>query len=218
MACDPQMSEQRAFHWETAYETRGEDGVSWFQSVPTVSLDLINRLGVSPSSAVLDIGGGASSLVDHLIGRGFCDLTVLDIAEKALAAARNRLGVDASVAWIHADLLQWIPERQFDLWHDRAVFHFLVEDHERKKYLENLQAALRSDGSVVIATFAEDGPEFCSGLPVCRYSADELSSVLGNGFKVVATRREEHLTPSRAMQSFTWVAATKTPDSPQGGA
>jgi ubiquinone/menaquinone biosynthesis C-methylase UbiE len=202
------MSDDKALHWDAAYESRGESGVSWFQTVPTVSIDLIDLLEASTDAAVLDIGGGASSLVDHLVGRGFTDLTVLDIAEKALATARNRLGANAPVSWLHEDLLQWTPDRRFDLWHDRAVFHFLVEDHERQKYLEKLKGVLRPGGSVIIATFAEDGPEFCSSLPVCRYSADELSSLLGDRFKVIATRREEHRTPTLARQSFTWVAAT----------
>jgi SAM-dependent methyltransferase len=208
MAPESELSVDRALHWDTAYESRGESGVSWFQTVPTVSIDLIDLLGVSTTAAVLDIGGGASSLVDRLVESGFTDLTVLDIAQKALATARNRVGADAPVSWLHEDLFQWTPERQFDLWHDRAVFHFLVDDRERQIYLEKLNGALRRGGSVIIATFAEDGPEFCSGLPVCRYSADELSSVLGDRFKVVATRREEHRTPTLAMQSFTWVAAT----------
>ena len=208
MASDSELRSERALHWDTAYLSRGETGVSWFQTVPTVSIDLIDLLGTSADAAVLDIGGGASPLVDHLIERGFTDLTVLDIAETALATARNRLAADVPVSWLHEDLLQWTPDRQFDLWHDRAVFHFLVEDHERQIYLEKLKVALRPGGSVIIATFAEDGPEFCSGLPVCRYSTDELTSLLRDRVKVIATRREEHRTPTLAMQPFTWIAAT----------
>lgn len=208
MASESEPINDRALHWDTAFESRGATGVSWFQSEPTVSIDLIDLLAVSANAAVLDIGGGASSLVDHLVRRGFTDLTVLDISEKALSTARNRLGPDAPVSWLHEDLLRWAPDRRFDVWHDRAVFHFLVEEHERQKYLDALTRALRPGGSVIIATFAEDGPEYCSGLPVHRYSKDELTHLLGERFKVVATRREEHCTPTLAMQPFTWVAGT----------
>lgn len=211
VASESDLSNDRARHWDTAFESRGETGVSWFQPEPTVSIDLMDLLAVPANAAVLDIGGGASSLVDNLVRRGFTDLTVLDISEKALSTARNRLGADAPVSWLHEDLLRWAPDRRFDVWHDRAVFHFLVEEHERQIYLDALMRTLKPGGSVIIATFADDGPEYCSGLPVRRYSKDELTLLLGERFKVVATRREEHRTPTLATQSFTWVAGTFPP-------
>jgi SAM-dependent methyltransferase len=202
-------SSTRADHWEAAYETRGATEVSWFQTVPVVSLELIETLGVSQDAAVIDIGGGASSLVDHLVEQGFSDLSVLDISGTALGVARQRLGAGAPVSWLHQDLLSWRPSGRFDLWHDRAVFHFLVGE-DRDAYLEVLRCGIAPGGALIMATFAEDGPEYCSGLPVARYSTIELGSVLGEGFAVVETRREVHTTPAGATQPFTWVAARAT--------
>jgi 2-polyprenyl-3-methyl-5-hydroxy-6-metoxy-1,4-benzoquinol methylase len=204
-------SNTRADHWETAYERRGVTEVSWFQTEPVVSLELIEVLGVRRDAAVVDIGGGASSLVDHLVERGFTDLSVLDISETALRAAYQRLGVSVPVSWLHEDLLFWRPGRQFDLWHDRAVFHFLVDKEDRDAYLETLRSGIAPGGALIVATFAEDGPEYCSGLPVARYSAVDLGSVLGDGFVVVETRRELHTTPAGVPQPFTWVAARAAP-------
>jgi len=142
------------------------------------------------------------------VERGFSDLSVLDVSEVALTGARERLGAHASVSWIHQDLLMWRPERRFDLWHDRAVFHFLTSEADRCVYLTTLRAALRPGGAAIVATFDADGPDQCSGLPVCRYSSAELEGVLSNaGFTVVTACREEHTTPRGAIQPFTWVAA-----------
>ncbi len=199
-------SEERARHWEAAYTGRGFDGVSWYQEVPSVSLELIDALGVPPDAAVIDVGGGASTLVDHLVEQGFSDVSVLDVSAAALAEARGRLGDAAPVSWLHEDLLLWRPERRFDLWHDRAVFHFLVSPDERAMYLATLGAAIETDGFVVLATFAPQAPEFCSGLPVARYSVDDLTDLFGVGFELVQTRREEHVTPGGSTQPFTWVA------------
>ncbi len=203
-------SSTRAEHWDTAYETGGVTEVSWFQTEPVVSLELIETLEVRRDAAVIDIGGGASSLVDHLIEQGFNDLSVLDISETALGVARQRLGASAPVSWLHQDLLSWRPSRRFDLWHDRAVFHFLVGKEDRDAYLDTLRAGIAPGGALIVATFAEDGPEYCSGLPVARYSAIELGSVLGECFAVVETRREVHITPAGTTQPFTWVAARAT--------
>jgi 2-polyprenyl-3-methyl-5-hydroxy-6-metoxy-1,4-benzoquinol methylase len=200
----------RADHWDAAYETRGPTEVSWFQTEPVVSLELIETLEVPREAAVIDIGGGASLLVDHLVEQGFNDLSVLDISETALGVARQRLGASAPVSWLHQDLLSWRPSRRFDLWHDRAVFHFLVRKEDRDAYLDTLRAGIAPGGAVIVATFAEDGPEYCSGLAVDRYSAIDLGSVLGDGFAVIETRREVHITPAGATQPFTWVAARAT--------
>jgi SAM-dependent methyltransferase len=197
----------RADHWDDAYRNRGVTGVSWFQSEPKLSLELIDLLGISPSTAVVDVGGGASSLVDRLVKRGFTDVSVLDISAAALEAGRRRVGESAPVQWLHEDLLVWQPRRRFGLWHDRAVFHFLTDEVDRERYLATLASGLEPGGALVMATFAEDGPEFCSGLPVLRYSSEELVDVLGRGFRAVATRRELHTTPSGVVQPFTWLAA-----------
>ena len=197
----------RAKHWDDTYARRGTEGVSWFQAVPTTSLRLIDVLGIPPAAAVIDVGGGASSLVDHLVARGFTDLTVLDISDIALVAARDRVGRRAPVSWVHQDVLAWRPQRRFALWHDRAVFHFLVNPADQQGYLATVRAALAPAGAAIIATFAPDGPDHCSGLPVARYSADDLAALLGDAFAVVEASREEHTTPTGALQPFTWVAA-----------
>ena len=199
-------ADQRARHWEDAYEGSEPDTVSWYQPEPVVSLELVDVLGVAPESSVLDVGGGASVLLDRLLARGFTDLTVLDISDAALRASRQRVGNDARAAWITEDLLTWEPTRRYDLWHDRAVFHFL-SGGEVDDYRSVMGRAVAPGGSVIMATFAPDGPERCSGLSVTRYSADELGAVLGSEFQVVEHRREVHTTPAGIKQPFTWIAA-----------
>ena len=199
--------DDRAQHWDDTYTRRGIERVSWFQTVPTRSLQMIDALGISPEAAVIDVGGGASSLAGHLVVRGFTDIVVLDISDVALAAARDRVGNRAPVSWLHQDVLTWRPQRRFDLWHDRAVFHFLVEPDERKRYLAILRAALIPGGAAIMATFAPDGPDQCSGLPVVRYSAGDLAALLGEDFEVADACREEHTTPAGAHQPLTWAGA-----------
>jgi trans-aconitate methyltransferase len=193
--------------WDATYRERGDD-VSWFETSPDTSLDMIHELGLDRAAAVIDIGGGASTLVDHLLDEDFSDLTVLDLSEVALGRARSRLGDDSPVEWVRADVTAWESTRTFDLWHDRAVFHFLTDPTARDAYLERLRGSVRS-GWALIATFAPDGPESCSGMPVQRYSADELEAVL-EGFDVVSTRRHVHTTPWGAEQPFTYVAARRS--------
>jgi trans-aconitate methyltransferase len=185
--------------------------VSWYQDAPSLSLKLIEALGIGHDAAVIDVGGGASVLAEHLVARGFVDVSVLDISAAALAEARRGLGDAAPVSWLHEDLLAWRPERRFDLWHDRAVFHFLVTSDDRSKYLQTLHSAIGVEGFIVLATFAPDGPEFCSGLPVACYSVADLAHLLGAGFELLETRREEHITPQGVMQPFTWVAGRMRP-------
>ena len=204
------LSNGRAEHWDVAYETRGSTGVSWFQSSATPSIELIERLGISNGAAVIDIGGGASILADALLDRGFTDISVLDISSRALATVRQRFGSNASVSLLHEDLLAWQPQRQYDVWHDRAVFHFLVDPSDQENYLRTLRAALRPTGFVIMATFASDGPKYCSGLPVSRYSSADLSRVLHPQFQLIESFREEHVTPAGVAQPFTWVAASHT--------
>jgi trans-aconitate methyltransferase len=190
-------------HWQNVYTTRRETDVSWFQATPSVSLDLIRSVGALPQSAIIDIGGGASRFVDALIAEGFTDLSVLDVAEAALSATKARLGASARrVHWVAADVTQWRPPRQYDLWHDRAAFHFLTEANDRAGYIERLTQALAPGAHAIIATFAPDGPERCSGLPVVRYDAASLGATLGSRFVQLQTRREDHRTPFATMQRF----------------
>jgi hypothetical protein len=199
-------TEERARHWDSAYSRRGVRGVSWYQDAPSVSLELIEALGVGKKAGVVDVGGGASTLVDHLVEQGYSDVTVLDVSAVALSEALRRLGADAPVTWLQDDVLLWRPQRHFGLWHDRAVFHFLVLPEDRETYLRTLRAAIAPEGYVVLGAFAPDAPEQCSGLPVSRYSAEGIAELLGSGFELLETRREEHITPRGVVQPFAWVA------------
>lgn len=190
-------------HWDDVYSCKDEAELSWFQQLPELSLALIAAAGAQPDWRIVDIGGGASRLVDSLLARGFTALTVLDLSPHALAKARLRLGHLAErVTWIAADVTSWSPQVQYDLWHDRAAFHFLTEADARRRYVQTLDAALSPAGQAIIATFALDGPERCSGLPVVRYDPDGLAEVLGPGFRLVEARRDLHRTPWGSVQSF----------------
>lgn len=193
-------------HWETVHSEK-QDAVSWFQDRPKVSLDLLLGGGLARDTPVIDIGGGASRLVDCLLDKGFTDVTVLDIADSGLVRTRDRLGERAAaVNWLVADVTQWKPSREYGAWHDRAVFHFLVSEDDREAYRQALRSGVRPGGYVVIGTFAEDGPERCSGLPVTRYSATALAQAIGKGFEVVGQRDELHETPGGKSQPFQFVA------------
>jgi SAM-dependent methyltransferase len=190
------------------YERFSPSGVSWFQPDGGFSVELVDALRLPGDTPVIDLGGGASRFVDDLIRRGFSDVTVLDLSGTALAMARERLGAGAPVTWIHEDLLRWAPDRQYGLWHDRAVFHFLTDATERRAYLEKLGTTVAPAGYAVLATFAPDGPERCSGLPVARYGPEDLAGALASvGLRAVGSSREEHRTPSGVIQPFTWVVA-----------
>lgn len=190
-------------HWDRIYQNKGEDEVSWHQERPLMSLRLMERAGLAPDAPIIDVGGGASHLVDTLLTQGYSDVTVLDLAASALDQARSRLGERAeAVTWIEADATAWQPERTYRLWHDRAVFHFLTEPADRAAYLANLEAALPVGGFAVIATFGPEGPERCSGLPVARYSPESLQATLGTRFEQVAVEAEEHRTPGGQTQQF----------------
>jgi len=196
-------SESRQAHWEDVYTKKGENEVSWFQESPAPSLELIAQIGATPASAVIDIGGGTSRLVDHLVDQGFEDITVLDLSEAALATAKARLGGrGAKVHWIAADATVWEPLKAYDVWHDRAAFHFLTEESDRAAYVARLERAVRIGGHAIIATFALDGPERCSGLPVVRYDPGTLGETLGGKFQLLSTRRHAHATPWGSDQSF----------------
>jgi SAM-dependent methyltransferase len=194
---------ERQNHWQNVYQTKGERDVSWFQEVPAISLDLIRATGVGPDAPIIDIGGGASRLVDVLVREGFRSLSVLDISEKALATSRERLGPSAkNVGWIVADVTAWRPDKTYDVWHDRAAFHFLTEPPDRAAYAECVQNAVRPGGHIIIGTFAPDGPERCSGLPVLRHDSTSIGEVLGPSFKLIESRRHDHQTPGGSIQRF----------------
>lgn len=197
------MDSGRKTHWENVYQTKGERDVSWFQESPAISLELICATGVAGDSPIIDVGGGASRLVDVLIDAAFKKIAVLDLSERALALSRARLGIRGeNVSWICADIMSWQPETTYDVWHDRAVFHFLTKPEERAAYAACVVRAVDPGGHVIIGTFAPDGPERCSGLPVQRHDAASLGVVLGPKFKVIDSRRHDHHTPGGATQHF----------------
>jgi hypothetical protein len=198
-------------HWDKAYENLSASGVSWYQPQPTLSVDLISTLELPRSTPVIDMGGGASNLAGSLVEMGYLDVTVLDLSSTALDLAKERLGPEAPVQWVHADLLTWEPPRSYGLWHDRAVFHFLTQEHDRSAYLKKLGSAITRPGYVILATFASDGPQRCSGLPVARYSVEDLTGLLSTVMvQVVGGCREDHVTPSGTVQPFSWVVGLAT--------
>lgn len=207
------MSDDRTSHWDARYAGAEPDRLSWFEEVPERSLALI-RAAVTPRAAVIDVGGGASHLPDALLAAGFRDLTVLDLSEAALAQSKARLGpLGEHVDWQVGDVTRWRPARRYDLWHDRAVFHFLTEKADRAAYLDRLADALAPGGTAIIMTFAEDGPETCSGLPVRRYSpeamAQEIADLAPGAFRPEGAGRFTHVTPAGAEQRFQYSRFTR---------
>lgn len=190
-----------ADHWNAAY-AKGDGGVSWFEERPELSLDWIARAG-GAEQGVIDIGGGASALSAALLRQGLCDISVLDLSQAALDIAQTRLGDEASeVCWICADMTRWMPSRTYGVWHDRAVFHFMTTPEARAAYIAAMRAALPVGAAAVMATFADDGPEKCSGLPVQRYSPSQLAETLGAGFDLEQSARQVHVTPAGREQKF----------------
>lgn len=191
----------RTEHWNKVYQTNPPDDVSWFQAQPTISLRLTEACGVAQGDGIIDVGGGASVLVDFLLEAGYSGLAVLDISAAALDHAKRRLAARASaVDWYAADVTTFLPPRQFGLWHDRAVFHFLTDKADREKYVATMRRTLTPDGHAIIATFAIDGPEKCSGLSVCRYDAPAISAELGAEFQLVEQLNDTHVTPWKTEQ------------------
>lgn len=189
-------------HWDDAYVQKGEAGVSWFEETPTVSLHLIKALR-GPKDSLIDVGGGTSRLAAHALRLGFGHVAVLDLSAEAIARSQTAMGNEADrVEWIVADVRTWKPGRRYDVWHDRAAFHFLTDKANRAAYVETLDAALADVGHAIIATFALDGPERCSGLPVQRYSPETLSETLGPRFELMNGVRHEHQTPWGSTQAF----------------
>lgn len=195
----------RKEHWNQVYETKGAQDLSWYQPRPEVSLHLIEAAGLTRDAGIIDVGGGPSTLVDLLIEAGYKNLAVLDVSATALNQTRLRLGARAAaVEWFEADVTSFTPPHDFGLWHDRAVFHFLTQAQERRRYVATLQRSLRPGGTAIIATFALDGPPKCSGLDVMRYDERLILTELGMEFQLQEVRRETHVTPWQSKQRFNY--------------
>ena len=193
-----------AAHWDDVYRTRAHDSLSWFQPSADTSLALITSVADPAAISVIDVGAGTSPLADALLTAGCTDLTLVDLSETALATTSARINTPASVATVVGDITDWDPGRTYDLWHDRAVFHFL-SGPGRDIYVATAERSIREGGHIVIGTFADDGPTRCSDRDVARYTADQLAAVFANGFETVTTRDEHHRTPKDVDQHFTWV-------------
>ncbi|CAA7618853.1 SAM-dependent methyltransferase [Candidatus Terasakiella magnetica] len=193
-------------HWQTVWTTKAPEAVSWHQDDPAASLALIRAAGLRRDAAIIDVGGGASVLVDRLVEAGFIHVAVLDISGAALQHTAERLGpLGDEVAWIESDVLSWRPvPGLFDLWHDRAVFHFLTDPAQQAAYVAVMRRALGPEAQVILGTFAPDGPERCSGLPVCRHDSASLSAMLGPDFRLEEELDEDHHTPGGMVQKFHW--------------
>lgn len=198
-------------HWEKVYASKAATEVSWFQEHARLSLKLIQDAGVPPTASLIDVGGGASTLVDDLLAHGYANVTILDLSGAALAAAKARLGAHAAgVQWLEANILETeLSAHAYDVWHDRAVFHFLTAEEERRDYVQQVLRAVKPGGLVIVATFAEDGPSNCSGLPVVRYSADGLHAAFGAPFLLLGHEKESHHTPGGSEQKFVYCLCRK---------
>ena len=195
---------QNGDHWDEVYGSKSPDQLSWFQLQPEPSLQLVQQLASSPQARIIDVGGGTALLVDALLSRGYDHLTVLDLSERALATVQQRLEAQAAeVTWLAGDIRSIdLPHQAYDIWHDRAVFHFLVDSLDHQRYAEQVERSLRPTGHLILATFAEDGPERCSGLPVMRHSTESLQQVFGQQLQLQHQQRITHATPSGVEQKF----------------
>lgn len=201
----------RQTHWDNVFTSKNESAVSWFQENPAFSLNIIQEENLPLDAAIIDVGGGASNIVDSLLNMGYSSLSVLDVSAKALDKVRARLGdQEKMVQLICADITNWQPTTSYRLWHDRAVFHFLTEERDRQAYVEAIHQAVVPGGRVIISSFAMDGPEKCSGLPVCRYSHESLAREMGEGFVLSGGLLEDHTTPSGKVQRFQYTILTRT--------
>ena len=198
-------------HWEKVYSSKNETQVSWFQEHAKLSMKLIQDVSIPITASIIDVGGGASTLVDDLFDKGYSDISVLDLSGAALSVARERLGgTGEHVKWLEANVLEMeFPKHAFDVWHDRAVFHFLTTQAQRQAYVKQVFHAVKNGGLVIVATFAEDGPTICSGLPVMRYGPDELHSQFGESFELLGHERESHHTPAGKEQKFVYCFCLK---------
>lgn len=202
--------EERKEHWDEVYQSKKATEVSWYEPLPETSLDLISNCQLDKDAAIIDIGGGDSFLAEYLIAKGFTDITVLDISEKALERAKERLGEKASgIQWIVADAAEFVPERKYDLWHDRAAFHFLTEEPQIRHYVETVKNAVKSGGFVIMGTFSENGPTKCSGLEIKQYSIVQLQDLFSEAFVAISCKNLDHNTPSGGTQNFTFCSFQK---------
>jgi trans-aconitate methyltransferase len=202
------MSNSAKQHWEKVYETKSPEEVSWTQAIPQTSLDFIHSFQLPKTASIIDVGGGDSKLVDHLLEEGFENITVLDISAKALDKAKQRLGEKANkVNWIVSDIISYDPENSFYVWHDRAAFHFLTQKEDAEKYIKLVQKIVT--GYLIIATFSDSGPKKCSGLNVHQYNEETLEALLKNGFQKLRCIREDHLTPFNTTQNFLFCSFKK---------
>ena len=201
----------RKQHWEHVYTTKASDAVSWFQEHADQSLRMIHNTGLGKNAAIIDVGGGTSTLVDDLVAEGYTDVTVIDLSSAALAVAKQRLGLHSNaVHWVEGDITQVeFPIHHFDIWHDRAVFHFLTDPADRNAYVAQVMNSVRPGGHVIVATFAEDGPEKCSGLSVMRYQPESLHAEFGDAFRLVNHEKEAHHTPFGTVQQFIYCYCRK---------
>ncbi|MGC2457821.1 MAG: class I SAM-dependent methyltransferase [Gallionellaceae bacterium] len=198
-------------HWDEIYSSKAPDTVSWFQEHADLSVRLIHNTGLGKGAAIIDVGGGTSTLVDDLVAEGYTDLTVLDLSSTAIAVSKQRLGIHAdAIHWMVGDITRIeFPIHRFDIWHDRAVFHFLTDPTDRHAYVKQVMKAVRPGGHVIVATFAEDGPDSCSGLPVMRYQPETLHDEFGDAFLLVEHEKEAHHTPSGTVQQFVYCYCRK---------
>jgi SAM-dependent methyltransferase len=198
------FSMDRERHWEHVYRTKAPTEVSWYQPEARLSLDLIRRVAPDRAAPIIDVGGGASTLVDGLVEAGYKEVTVLDLAPTALAKAQERMGERARCAmWVTADILKVsLPAARYAVWHDRAVFHFLTDAHDRARYVDQARRAVQPGGHVIVASFSLDGPSRCSGLEVVRYSPETMHAAFGEGFRLLESMREDHHTPTGSLQAF----------------
>lgn len=204
------MSTASKTHWEKVYESKKYEDATWYQEKPETSLEMIAAMELPETAGIIDIGGGDSNLVDYLMQEGYRDISVLDISEKALDHARDRLGEKAEqVSWIVADAASFEPEKRYHLWHDRAAFHFLTEKEQVEGYISNLERAVKRGGYVVLATFSENGPTKCSGREIRQYSKEQLSNLLEEKFETLECRNVDHITPSGGKQNFTFCSFRK---------
>lgn len=204
------MNTPEKMHWENIYSTKSAGEVSWTQEVPATSLEFIESFNLKKTDAIIDIGGGDSKLADHLLEKGFENITVLDISETALNKAKARLGEKAEkIHWVASDILNYKPQQRFDFWHDRAAFHFLTSEKQVGEYLSVAEHALSKKGFITIGTFSETGPEKCSGLPVKQYSENSLTNQLGKYFKKIKCITEDHITPFLTKQNFLFCSFRK---------
>jgi SAM-dependent methyltransferase len=192
----------RTAHWQTIYSTKGEDEVSWFEQSPEHSLNLIAKAYPGLSANIVDVGGGASRLVDGLIARGYSHVTVIDLSAAALDTAKARVPLARNVSWVVTDVTRWKPDGSYDVWHDRAAFHFLTEIADQEAYVAVMSKALKVGGVAIIGTFAPSGPKRCSGLTVARHDAASLERLFGHQFQLLSTEPFQHVTPSKSVQNF----------------